>query len=264
MVSSVEGAKTHQNLEQVKNLRELGDLAEYLTGRIFEAGSIHELEEFPSAQLFFADVEEGIGRFKSELEIARERDGQVFGAVLSDDIDYPAPIDSREFLAALDRNHPYFQEALAQGQPWLNAEFTKQIMAAANLEVATLDTADATTAFIGRLARFLFYRLLGSTVRLPGGGPPTGGSPPGSSPPSPAPGGVLPFTVHTNTGGLRIWSCPAYLVGRGRVFGSPSTPVSGWIRPGRFIFGTENSSGTLSWDQGVYDVPPATQAHLPI
>ena len=77
--------------------------------------------------------------------------------------------------------------------------------------------------------------------------------------------GLLPVIVHTNSPGLRISYSPVYLFdGKGTIFGSPSTPVQGWIRPGRYIFGGAQGAQPITWDGGEYDVPPALTISLAI
>ncbi len=76
------------------------------------------------------------------------------------------------------------------------------------------------------------------------------------------PPGMLQFTVNSVNSGLRIRYSPAYLFRGGTVFGSPSTPVHGYLPPGRYIFGGESHAHPLIWDTGIWLIPPAKKADL--
>jgi len=74
----------------------------------------------------------------------------------------------------------------------------------------------------------------------------------------------LPFTVHTNTAGLRIHYSKTFAINFNNVFGAPTTPVSGWILPGIHKFAGMDKSGKLHIDKGTFTTPPDFSARLMI
>lgn len=113
---------------------------------------------------------------------------------------------------------------------------------------STVDLApeDARRHVRSRLARFLERRLAAQEK---------------AADPS-APG--LPFRVMTRGSGLRIHWSPAYFFEPGHVFAfGLSTPVDGWLAPGRYIFGAVGPTQPLEWEfNATYDLPNAQVANL--
>ncbi len=73
----------------------------------------------------------------------------------------------------------------------------------------------------------------------------------------------LSFQVSTpGRSGLRIHYTPSYFVDWNNVFGSPTTPVDGWILPGRYKFGAMTPNGDFLIDNANFDIPPLTSAEL--
>jgi hypothetical protein len=73
----------------------------------------------------------------------------------------------------------------------------------------------------------------------------------------------LPLRVVTRKSGLRVHYSPAYFFNPALVFGSPTSPVSGFIQPGRYIFGVVG--GDLpkpTFISAEYDIPPTEEVHL--
>ncbi|MFJ9783195.1 hypothetical protein ACIRSS_26690 [Amycolatopsis sp. NPDC101161] len=108
-----------------------------------------------------------------------------------------------------------------------------------------VDPGEARSGFIARMGRFLSVRLSGEGRR--------------SAEPS-APG--LDFEVHTDSPDLRVHYHPAYWRDEALVFGAPSTPVRGCLRPGRYCFGASGQFLPLTFEDAEYDVPSATSAKL--
>jgi hypothetical protein len=78
-------------------------------------------------------------------------------------------------------------------------------------------------------------------------------------------GSGLQFTVATITQGLRAHYSPAYFYDPTNVLNSPTSPVTGWIQPGRYIFGAGPSGSPPQFDfTAEYDVPPQKYASLGI
>jgi len=72
----------------------------------------------------------------------------------------------------------------------------------------------------------------------------------------------LPFTVHTQTTGLRIHYSKTFVLNFNSVFGAPTTPLSGWILPGIHKFAGMDSAGNFYYDQGTFTTPPDFTASL--
>jgi len=79
------------------------------------------------------------------------------------------------------------------------------------------------------------------------------GSPP--LPPAVGSGGGLQVQVSCSTPGLRIHVAPAYFI-NWIFFGSPTTPVTSYVRPGRYMFAGDGPMlPNLTIDEGVFDIP---------
>lgn len=76
------------------------------------------------------------------------------------------------------------------------------------------------------------------------------------------PAGYLSFQVRTSLTGLRVHYSPSYLLDWSNVFGAPTTPVDGWIRPGRYKFGAMKQDGSFLIDNANFDIPPLDAATL--
>ncbi|WP_213290450.1 hypothetical protein [Bradyrhizobium sp. sGM-13] len=74
----------------------------------------------------------------------------------------------------------------------------------------------------------------------------------------------LDVTVHNLQTGLRIIAAKAYFPDVRRVFGnSLSTPVSGYLPPGKYIFGADGPNRPLVLDDTVpYEIPPNNIIHM--
>jgi hypothetical protein len=74
----------------------------------------------------------------------------------------------------------------------------------------------------------------------------------------------LPFRVETRSSGLRIHWSPAYFFEPDNVFTfGLSTPVDGWLAPGRYIFGAVGPGLPLVWEfDATYDLPQSRVATL--
>ncbi len=65
---------------------------------------------------------------------------------------------------------------------------------------------------------------------------------------------MLSVEVHSKTPGERVSYSPAYFINY-MVLAAPTTPVTGYLLPGRFVFMVSNSVVSKK-DPGVFDVPP--------
>ena len=74
----------------------------------------------------------------------------------------------------------------------------------------------------------------------------------------------LPFSVGTNTSGLRIHYSKTFAINFNNVFGAPTTPLNGWILPGIHKFAGMDGSGNFYYDRGTFTTPPDFSAQLMI
>lgn len=117
--------------------------------------------------------------------------------------------------------------------------------------VELLPPARSREAFLRRLRTFL-YRRIGGFRDGPAAMPvPPEGTYPG-----------LFFEVRTRTPGLRVYYHPSYWHDTNTVFGQPSSPVRGFIKPGRYVFGAMGHGSPLRFEPDEYEIPPLTSAQL--
>lgn len=84
----------------------------------------------------------------------------------------------------------------------------------------------------------------------------------GAAPSARANNPYLPFTVHTNTPGLRIHYSTTFAINFNNVFGAPTTPLKGWILPGIHKFAGMDRNGNFHYDPGSFTTPPDFSANL--
>jgi hypothetical protein len=73
----------------------------------------------------------------------------------------------------------------------------------------------------------------------------------------------LKLKVVTQTHGKRVHKSPAYFFNPNLYFAAPTTPVVGWIQPGRYIFGVQGPRDPQPlFDSAEFDIPPTTSARL--
>jgi hypothetical protein len=111
---------------------------------------------------------------------------------------------------------------------------------AAGADIIMMAPADALRTLTVPLTRFMCQRLAF------GGGPP-------------APN----ITVSNTQNGWQIIYRPAGLPGRRHGLGGPSSPVSGFVAPGTYMFGISKGP-TEQWDLTTWLVPPANNIFLPL
>lgn len=91
-----------------------------------------------------------------------------------------------------------------------------------------------------------------------GGGHPTSSNPNGngvSPPPAVGAGGYLQVQVSCLTKGLRIHISPSYFISW-VYFGSPTSPVTSYVLPGRYVFAGDGPNLKRKRDNGVFNIPP--------
>lgn len=78
-----------------------------------------------------------------------------------------------------------------------------------------------------------------------------------------APSNRLPFTVRTTSMGSRVHYSPIYILDESNVFGSPTSPVHGHIRPGSYRFGvTQKGQTDPVFSTAHFEIPPQRKADL--
>jgi len=72
---------------------------------------------------------------------------------------------------------------------------------------------------------------------------------------------MLPIEVHSPTRGARVSYSPSYFINY-QVLASPTSPVKGFLHPGRYMFMLTTRGPTNVVDQGMFNVPPDYRIHL--
>lgn len=103
---------------------------------------------------------------------------------------------------------------------------------------------DARAGFVGKILRFISGFL-------------------DQSPPPNGPGYPYAFTVETVSHGLRVHYSEAYFFNPYQIFSAPTTPVSGYLHPGIYIFGASRAGQAPVFDTTAeYEVPVVQFASL--
>jgi hypothetical protein len=189
-----------------------------------------------------ADVTYDVERFGAQYLYARQTDLPL-PCIMRPGTEYVLPINAEDVLFPLgvpaDPRTAERQLRRVEGQT-------------ENGFIELLPPDRAERAFTSRLIDFLRRRLSWAAEshaqQSPSGDP---GRPPG-----------LMFQVSTDSPGLRVHYHPAYWHEAKTVFGQPSTPVRGYVVPGRFVFGAMGPRQALRFDPAEYEIPPSTSAHL--
>lgn len=118
-------------------------------------------------------------------------------------------------------------------------------------DVRWLPTDEAVDGFLKELESFLLQRIAGS-IYLPERILDFGGL---ISAPT-----MLSVNVASHTSGARVEYSPAYFH-QYIVLSAPTSPVSGMVLPGRYIF-LISKRATKKYDKGVFDIPPSFSIQL--
>lgn len=178
---------------------------------------------------------------------------QTFGGIPWPRFPYPDPFLWRELIRWWRQNNEYSRSSLERD------------------DFLFLSVKEATGMFRNGLENFLSFRIAGfrhwrewmsgregesqgRRGKSPsGGGSGRGGVP---RPPSVSPGGGLSVQVSSLTHGLRLHVSPAYFI-TWTYFGAPTTPVSGTVMPGRYVFAGDGPMlPQFTVDNGVFRIPP--------
>lgn len=187
------------------------------------------------------DLQSSVDRFKTQVQ-AFDKQKARFPCIMRAG-DPPLPVDPKA-LPRFDTS-PLGAEFDNEAEtPKLNTE---------NLPIELLPTEDVARFFISRLSSFLHSRLSASAVRSRHAY---------TSPSGPV---GLRFDVTTLTPGLNVHYTSQFFFISTLFFGAPTTPVRGYIQPGRWHFGTSQGNSAITFDfHTVYDVPTVSSAHLAV
>jgi hypothetical protein len=272
--------------ESISRAEKLSSRLAHDLRRVSEEGPPAEMRRELFSEQRYADEAEGVpindvvtnvGQMAQEFAMARRWDGKILCLKLEQgDL---APISMSEFFGG-----PHWPSY--GSEEWIEfwerfgpfpfpphrlwREFLRHSERGEDGVVIT-DVHEAVEGVERNLSSFLSYRFAGmkrwrewiqgiggrffggskgpSRSRGPGGG---------SSPPPPAvgPGGGLQVQVSCLTPGLRIHVSPAYFI-TWVVFGSPTTPVTSYVLPGRYVFSGDGPMlPKRTRDHGVFCIPP--------
>lgn len=231
-----------------------------------------------------SDVVSNLGRLGAEFTLARRWDAKVLCLKLPDG--EIAPISLTNFrggpLSMSYDSEAWYWESLDFPSPSSHHQWREFVRRAAQQDerLTAIGLREAEEAVGRGLNRFLAYRFAGMKQwtegsflsyqsrlaewirRLLGGGH---GLPPGNLGPQPPASGAGPgllIQVSCQTPGLRIHVAPVFFI-NWVFFGSPTTPVTSYILPGRYVFAGDGPMlPTLTQDSGVFSIPPTFHAIL--
>lgn len=216
------------------------EIYEGIFGKEQSSGEDSALDQLRSTNVFVADIEYDCVRLQRQIHALRLRSkltNFLYGIMLADR-NQPVPVD-----------YDWLADYVELRRPGSSLRDIARLHRELPLEKVSAET--AVQGFIEALESFLRARIRGSES----------GPPPGFTGPN-TPRPMLAFRVHTKQPGGRVHFTRAYYQSYRNVFGSPTTPVVGWIDPGIYGFLVEYVGGQPFFDPGVYDVPPSTDAHL--
>lgn len=222
-----------------------------------------------------ADVVTHVNQMATELAVAHRWGDEIICFKL--DGGEPAPISMTTFFGGqmgADFGHADWMEFWERfGGPFPFHRIWREIYKRADFEKENLQVSDVASATEGahrNLSHFLAYRFAGFkkwAEWFGGGGDGWGGDGgggggtkrPAGTPPPPAvgSGGGLQVQVSCLTPGLRIHVAPAFFI-NWVYFGSPTTPVTGYVLPGRYVFAGDGPMlPKFTKDNGVFCIPPS-------
>jgi hypothetical protein len=226
------------------------------------------------------DVVTHVGKMATEFAMARRWDNEILCLKLDDGEFAPISIGdyfggssslsygSDNWLELWEREFPF---------PFPLHRLWREVLRNSPEQEGLIVTsvAEAEERVARSLQRFLSYRfggmkkwtewIQGSQLfggpKGPSGGGGIGGG--GTAPPlAVGPGGGLQIQVSCLTPGLRIHVAPAYFISW-VFFGSPTTPVSSYVLPGRYVFAGDGPMlPRRKRDHAVFSIPPTYHAAL--
>ena len=217
-----------------------------LADQLLSAGNSENASAPPQpADIFTADVEFDVARFNIQYEFSM-RHGIPFPCLSSPTI-YPIPIDISlgGIFPGLPQLDYLYYGVYGPGFPYeLAQDIRNRFFQDSNMEVSMRDPAETRGFFKNRVIQFLATRFNAPKQED-------------------AKSVALPFRVVTSSTGLRVHYSPAYFFNPSLVFGSPTSPVDDFIRPGRYIFGVAGPGiSKAKFSDAEFDIPDKTQADL--
>ncbi len=224
-----------------------------------------------------SDVVENVGRMATEFAMARRWNNEV-PCVKLDEGDL-APISITEFFGGpsspFHGSEDWFEYWERYGPFPVHRLWRDAMRDSSELgeRLVVTRVPDAEEAVGRSLQGFLSYRFAGikawtewirGSQLFRGSKGPFGGVGGSSAPPPLAvgPGGGLQVQVSCLTPGLRIHVSPAYFI-TWVYFGSPTTPVSSYVLPGRYVFAGDGPMLPRRLkDHAVFSIPPTYHAAL--
>ena len=220
------------------------------------------------------DVVANIGQMATEFALARRWDGEIpcmrldGGEIVPISISaffegpFPGFYSSTSFMEFLERYGPF---------PFPIHRYLKELIRHEDSEdnnVLLSHVEEAEERAQPSLAKFLSYRFAGmkrwaewihgkdtadsNTQKTSG----SSAAAPPPKPPAVGAAGALQVQVSCSTPGLRIHVSPAYFI-NWVFFGSPTTPVTGYVSPGRYVFAGDGPMlPRRTKDNGVFCIPP--------
>jgi hypothetical protein len=197
--------------------------------------------EYTSQELgiYVADVEIAIDSFDLQLKLLRRFDRGFPCIVHPDTGAIPislAGIAWPNWLVSEAQSGPFLEEFFFPRPRDLWWEIIDRLYERSGFQVKRLEQSEAIGFLHHGLVRFLTTRFSARRSEM-----------------SRSPG--VFFSVFTRRRGLRVHYSPSFFI-EWRVFGSPTSPVRGWIQPGLYKFATEGYRFPLAVDPGDYKIPP--------
>jgi hypothetical protein len=200
----------------------------------------------PQADVYLADVEADGQAFSQQLSLAIEEGDGGYPCIARKDGN-PVPIDVMDLYRGFAYLYPYSKRPFPPFHPYrfMLREFkflVADLLPGQPFEIVEIDSGKVVGFFRERVVSFLATRFSAraAVANSPG----------------------IRFTVNTQNPGERVHYSPAYFQKLSTVFGSPTTPVKGWIQPGRYTFSVVGVNGQMRFDPAHYPVPPKKDAHL--
>jgi hypothetical protein len=253
---NVDEEKPTSEAEAVRNLNKADRIVEHLFSE--EQQSTFQDPQYLNEGIFQADVENNISQFNSLVEFC-EWSGLPFPCIYIGN-QVPIPVDFAPPIW-LDKDFDrYFYRELIYMQGF-HPRIRKYFSEGSEVEIKNVKAETAVGHFKQLLKGFLSSRI-GAASSLGNNSAdmthkPT--QPPGTTPPT----NGVPFRVITTTLGLRVHYSPAYFFNPNLVFGSRTSPVNGFIHPGRYIFGVAGGGiHGVKFSRAEFDIPGQTQADL--
>ncbi len=219
------------------------------------------------------DVLHNLGRMAGEFSLVRHRGLGAVPCLRLEDGEL-APLSMDQFGGSGHWSSPDWYHLAGYYDYVLMPQYEQlEELSKEEREDITFEGVEAAEGAVGRnLFSFLSFRFAGmkewtNWARETEGGPNSPSSHQSRSAnssvsPPIAPGGGLQIKVSCRTPGLRIHISPAYFV-TWTYFGSPTSPVTSYVLPGRYIFAGDGPMlPRKRRDNGVFSIPPTYQPSL--